>query len=79
VPAATNAGARVVDLYSDIVMDVTDWIAYDGLHPTVAGYQEMARVWFNSITSAFEVSPTSAVRTSHLVRPDTGVRGGSRR
>jgi hypothetical protein len=26
----------VVDLYSDIVMDVTDWIAYDGLHPTDA-------------------------------------------
>jgi lysophospholipase L1-like esterase len=56
VPAVTNAGARVVDLFSDIAMDPTDWISpYDGLHPTEAGYQEMARVWFNSIQSAFEL------------------------
>jgi lysophospholipase L1-like esterase len=56
---ATSAGAIVVDLYSDIATDVTDWIAYDGLHPTEAGYQEMARVWFNSIQRAFEKSSSS--------------------
>jgi lysophospholipase L1-like esterase len=62
VPAATNAGARVVDLFSDIAIDVTDWISpYDGLHPTEAGYQEMARVWFNSIKSAFELPTLSTV------------------
>ena len=44
--AATSEGATVVDLYSDIATDVTDWIGYDGLHPTEAGYQEMARVWY---------------------------------
>jgi lysophospholipase L1-like esterase len=61
-PAVTNAGAQVVDLYSDIMTDVTDWISpLDGLHPTVAGYQEMARVWFNSIQSAFELPPSSTV------------------
>ena len=79
VPAATNAGARVVDLYSDMVMDVPDWIAYDGLHPTVAGYQEMAQVWFNKVKSAFELPPTSSVTTSNLARSNTVVRGGSRR
>jgi lysophospholipase L1-like esterase len=62
VPAATSSGATVVDLYSDIVTDVTDWISpYEGLHPTEAGYQEIARVWFNSIRNAFEqpLTPTA--------------------
>jgi lysophospholipase L1-like esterase len=79
MPAVTNAGARVVDLYSDIATDVTDWIAYDGLHPTEAGYQEMARVWFTSIRSAFELPPSLSVTTSGRVRPSTIVRSGSRR
>jgi lysophospholipase L1-like esterase len=74
VSVATSAGAHVVDLYSDIVKDVTDWIAYDGLHPTAAGYQEMARVWFTSIRNAFEL-PASTV-TSGRVRPSTFARNG---
>jgi lysophospholipase L1-like esterase len=79
MPVATNAGAHVVDLYSDIATDVTDWIGYDGLHPTEAGYQEMARVWFTSIRTAFELPPSSTVTTSARVRPTTIVRSGSRR
>jgi lysophospholipase L1-like esterase len=80
VPAATNAGARVVDLYSDIAKDVTDWISpYDGLHPTEAGYQEIARVWFTSIQNAFESPRGSTVTTGAPVRPSTGGRGGVRR
>jgi lysophospholipase L1-like esterase len=75
VPAATNAGARVVDLYSDIAKDVTDWISpYDGLHPTEAGYQEMARVWLNSIQHAFELPRGSSVTTGVPVHPGTGAR-----
>jgi lysophospholipase L1-like esterase len=63
VPAATAAGARVVDLYSDIAMDATDWISpYDGLHPTEAGYQEIARVWFANVQSAYEL--TAAVSSA---------------
>ena len=41
---------------SDIVRDVTDWIADDGLHPTEAGYREMSRVWLNNIQGAFAAS-----------------------
>jgi lysophospholipase L1-like esterase len=79
VPAATTAGARIVDLYSDIVTDVNDWISpYDGLHPTEAGYQEMARFWFSNIHDAFEL-PESSVRTIVDVRPRPGPRSGSRR
>jgi lysophospholipase L1-like esterase len=72
VPAAIGAGARVVDLFGDIVNDVTDWISpYDGLHPTEAGYQEMARVWFSSIQSAFELPTTTTVTAHRGVRPRT--------
>jgi lysophospholipase L1-like esterase len=76
VPVAVSTGATVVDLYSDIVTDVTDWISpYDGLHPTAAGYQEMARVWFNSIRSSFEQPATSALtRGAGQVHPNTALR-----
>ena len=75
VPVATNAGARVVDLFSDIAGDLRDWISpYDGLHPTEAGYQEMARVWFNSIQNAFELPRSSTVTTSGGVRQGTAHR-----
>jgi len=67
-PVATGAGATLVDLYGDIVTDVPDWISpYDGLHPTEAGYREMARIWFNSIKNAFESPSTSTL--SHQVAP----------
>jgi lysophospholipase L1-like esterase len=76
---ASTAGAMtVVDLYTDINADKTDWISpYDGLHPTVAGYQEIAKVWFNAIkSSAFDSSqsPTPTATTSSLVRlPSTAL------
>jgi lysophospholipase L1-like esterase len=79
-PAAMSVGAQVVDLYSDIDLDVADWISpLDGLHPTAAGYQEMARVWFNSVRSAFEVPPSPTATTRHPASPSTIGRGGSRR
>jgi hypothetical protein len=68
LPRAAGAGAHVVDLYSDIATDVTDWISpYDGLHPTALGYQELARVWFNSLERLFELPGSSTVSPS--VRP----------
>jgi lysophospholipase L1-like esterase len=80
VPAATNAGARVVDLYSAIAMDVTDWISpYDGLHPTAAGYQEMATVWLSAVRSAYELPLTSTVAASAIARPGAVVQRGLRR
>jgi lysophospholipase L1-like esterase len=64
VPVATNAGALVIDLYSAVATDVTDWISpYDGLHPTAAGYQEVALTWFNAIRSAYEL-PLVPTRTT---------------
>jgi hypothetical protein len=54
---------------------VTDWISpYDGLHPTEAGYQEMAQVWLTSIQNAFELPRGSSVTTATPVHPITGAR-----
>jgi lysophospholipase L1-like esterase len=72
LPAAASAGARVVDLHTDIATDLTDWISpYDGLHPTAAGYQEMARVWFRSIQGAFESTSPTMTMTGPPVRAST--------
>jgi lysophospholipase L1-like esterase len=80
-PTAASAGVSIVDVYGDIVRDVEDWISpYDGLHLTEAGYQEMARVWLNSIQLNFELPPAPTIRTnmskvlSHVV-----VSGGAKR
>ena len=81
VPVATNAGALVVDLYSDIATNVADWISpFDGLHPTEAGYREMARVFFDNIKNAFELPQSSTpATTTGRMPPRTAVRSGSRR
>jgi len=75
VPVATTAGARVVDLYSAIAMDVRDWISpYDGLHPTEAGYQEIALTWFNALRSGYEQPFASTASTRGTPRPGRVVR-----
>jgi lysophospholipase L1-like esterase len=55
--AAVVPTGSLVDLYSDMVRDTADWISYDGLHPTVAGYQELAARWFTTLQGNFEVQP----------------------
>jgi lysophospholipase L1-like esterase len=66
VPAVAKSGARIVDIYSDIATHVSDWISpYDGLHPTEAGYQEIGRVWFAAIQTAFEL-PRSSPSTANV-------------
>jgi lysophospholipase L1-like esterase len=57
-------GVTLVDLYSDIVQDVNDWISDEGLHPTAAGYDELSRVWFDSIQRMFESQPTTPTAMS---------------
>jgi lysophospholipase L1-like esterase len=62
-PIATAAGAQIVDIYSDLSMDIPDWISpLDGLHPTEAGYTEIARVWFTAIENQFESVADAARR-----------------
>jgi lysophospholipase L1-like esterase len=71
VGVAASAGATLVDLYSDINTDLTDWISpYDGLHPTAAGYQEIARVWFNAIKSAYELPTSTTTAVPVRLKPN---------
>jgi lysophospholipase L1-like esterase len=54
IPLAQANGATVVDLHAAFLTDVPEWIGPDGLHPTVAGYAEMAQVFFSAIRTSFE-------------------------
>jgi lysophospholipase L1-like esterase len=64
-PMVESTGSTLVDMYSDINTNVNAWISpYDGLHPTAAGYQEMARYWFTFIQAAFEVTASSTGRAT---------------
>jgi len=67
VPVATADGALVVDLYTAFLADMPDWIGPDGLHPTAAGYEELARLFFDAIVKNFEA--TSAVAPPRRAAP----------
>jgi len=54
VPMALSTGALVVDSYSAFLADMADWIGPDGLHPSPAGYQELAQLFFAAIQTNFE-------------------------
>jgi lysophospholipase L1-like esterase len=60
---ALRQGALLVDMYTDFENgNLSAWISpLDGLHPTAAGYQEMARVFFNKIQTTFELPPATTV------------------
>ena len=70
IPMAISEGAIVVDLYSAFLADTNDWISpLDGLHPTPAGYQEMALQFFNAVKSNFEAAPVLGVASRTATGP----------
>lgn len=52
---AKKKGAKVVDLGSKFPLEL---IGEDGLHPTDAGYDQMAEIFFETIKKAFELPPS---------------------
>ncbi|MBI2833068.1 MAG: hypothetical protein HYX76_01405 [Acidobacteria bacterium] len=56
---ARREGLTVVDLYEGFAGDLA-LIGADGLHPNEAGYERMAQIFFDAITTKFET--TSATR-----------------
>jgi lysophospholipase L1-like esterase len=52
---APSEGAVLVDVYPVFEADVTRYIGIDGLHPTEAGYQKLAELFFNAIRGDLEV------------------------
>jgi lysophospholipase L1-like esterase len=69
IPMALANGAQVVDLYSAFVDHMPDWIGSDGLHPTAAGYLEMAQLFFDTIRTSFEALPSRSPAASVNAMP----------
>jgi lysophospholipase L1-like esterase len=58
---ATVSGVTLVDLYKDFTATGTRLIGVDGLHPTDAGYTQMATSFYNAIAAKLETK-TGTVR-----------------
>lgn len=54
---ARNKGAVLVDLYELMVGDMATLIGQDGLHPTEAGYERMAQIFFDALRQRLELPP----------------------
>ena len=52
---AAAEGAVLVDLYTAMLPEARTLIGVDGLHPTEAGYQRMAELFFDAIRADLEV------------------------
>ncbi|HXG55963.1 MAG TPA: SGNH/GDSL hydrolase family protein [Vicinamibacterales bacterium] len=51
---AAKKGAQVVDVNAQMPLSL---IGQDGLHPTEAGYQKIAEIWFEAIKARYERAP----------------------
>lgn len=51
---AQKKGAEVVDVNAQLPLS---FIGQDGLHPTEAGYQRLAEIWFEAIKGRYERAP----------------------
>jgi lysophospholipase L1-like esterase len=62
---AAAHGAVLVDLHAALLADMTDWIGPDGLHPTMAGYHELAEVFLDALVDRFQ----SVQRRRTIIQP----------
>lgn len=51
---AGKKGAQVLDVHAQLPLSL---IGKDGLHPTEAGYQKIAEIWFEAIKARYERAP----------------------
>jgi lysophospholipase L1-like esterase len=70
---ALSEHATLVDLYTGFGSSPDPYIDSDGLHPTEAGYQKMAQIFFDAIQASLEL-PRSAARPIEFVRAEPGAR-----
>jgi lysophospholipase L1-like esterase len=52
---ARGENAVLVDVYGALSTDITRYIGVDGVHPTEAGYQRIAEVFFEAIRAELEI------------------------
>jgi lysophospholipase L1-like esterase len=53
--AASGEGAVLVDVNAALAADLTRYIGVDGRHPTEAGYQRIAQLFFDAIRNDLEI------------------------
>jgi lysophospholipase L1-like esterase len=58
---ASRQGITVVDVYAELAKDMS-LIGQDDLHPTVQGYEVMARVFYDAIVARLEARAAAALR-----------------
>lgn len=66
---AVLEGATLVDLFQGLGGTPEPWIGPDNLHPTDAGYQKIADLWFDAIRLQFEASPSPTLTAVSWTRP----------
>jgi lysophospholipase L1-like esterase len=74
---AASENVPLVDIYQALNTDVSTFIGFDGLHPTVAGYAKIANVFFSSIMQTLEGPGATTVRApwTAVATPRSPVRG----
>jgi lysophospholipase L1-like esterase len=61
---AAGQNIPLVDIYGALSGGISQYIGFDGLHPTQAGYARIAEVFFEALRSTLEVPGTSTTATS---------------
>jgi acyl-CoA thioesterase-1 len=59
---ASDEGAVLVDLYQGFGASADPWIGADGLHPTEAGMDRVAEIFFEALRERLEVSAATMFR-----------------
>jgi len=56
---AASEGITLIDVYAALNVDVARYIGADGLHPTIAGNQQIAQTFFDVLQQTLEVPASS--------------------
>jgi lysophospholipase L1-like esterase len=64
--------AVLVDTYTPLAQDVSTFIGDDGLHPTPAGYQRMAEIFFQVLRDRLEIAPSALPGRFSVLRGTAG-------
>jgi lysophospholipase L1-like esterase len=66
---AAAQGVTLVDVYAGMGSSYAQYFGPDGLHPNVAGYDNIATTFFNALKTALEVTPTTTAMPTRFGVP----------
>jgi len=67
---AAQENIPVADIFQALNGNVSTYIDCDGLHPTPAGYEAMAKTFYDVVTKNFEAPSTTTAFPSFVPRVD---------